>query len=232
MRRSSGCTSVDCRHPPAFHQEVQLSVVLDICYHLERRTWDIGQELTEERSRRHEGSPEAERALPEAIEGRPEAVPATLRGVAVTSPGHSPARTLTKNNVSQNTLKNSPKVSKACASAPSEGVTLVQVVKTQTQPLKENEDKCEFTEDRRCTTHNLDLVESRVKTREWKCCNDGLFRNIYRFVKTWKCPCEPKKFQNPAEPTSGGLATSKPAVDTSSRVSDLEQLARALALAI
>ena len=40
----------------------------------------------------------------------------------------------------------------------------------------------------RCRTHGVDLVSRRSKTRVWRKSADGLYRNVYRVMKSEVCP--------------------------------------------
>ena len=49
-------------------------------------------------------------------------------------------------------------------------------------------DVCQLNEDKkRCETHNTCLTEFRLRIKTWTRCSDGLYRNVFRVQKTFRC---------------------------------------------
>ena len=83
-------------------------------------------------------------------------------------------------------------------SAPEKCPTLVQEnVGREGLENRTWEEKCEnlacllSVEDRICRTQEVNLVEFKTRSRSWKLGANGLHRNVYKSVKTFRCPAKP-----------------------------------------
>ena len=54
-----------------------------------------------------------------------------------------------------------------------------------------------------CKTHEIELAESKLKTREWKLCYNGLYRNVYKTNRTFTCPRKSRILMKPNEALGG-----------------------------
>ena len=61
--------------------------------------------------------------------------------------------------------------------------------------------------DKYCTIHNLKMVSGQVRVPSWKKCGDGLHRNVYKIVKTWRCNYKPTILRNLTKPAVGEIKT-------------------------
>ena len=56
-----------------------------------------------------------------------------------------------------------------------------------------------------CVKHGVELDNVKTRKKTWTRCKNDLYRNVYKLVKTWKCPAENSdKITKPLTPISQG----------------------------
>ena len=66
-------------------------------------------------------------------------------------------------------------------------------------------------ESKSCETHDIGLTEFKHRVKTWSKCSNGLYRNVFKIQKTFKCSASAKVVQkNLSEPSIGGKQNPKP----------------------